>query len=102
MIFNKIYLKTLEELLSQMKDVYNQTYMNNTREIIALEYAINYIKLITKQNNRLKAKLNSLYGMTVTKESNKITKLEIKGFDNLIEILKDIDNIINIMIRRNL
>ena len=83
MSFNKIYLKTLEELLSQMKDVYNQSYINNSREIIALEYTINYIKLITK-------------------ESNKITKLEIKGFDNLIEILKDIDNIINIMIRRNL
>ena len=83
MSFNKIYLKTLEELLSQMKDVYNQSYINNSREIIALEYTINYIKLITK-------------------ESNKITKLEIKGFDNLIEKLKDIDNIINIMIRRNL
>lgn len=110
MSFSKIHLKTLEEFLVQMKEQYNQTYINNTREIIALEHAINYIKLITKEYNILKeknneirkSKLNSLYGMTVTKESNKIIKLEIKGFDNLIEILKDIDNIINIMIKRSL
>ena len=75
MSFSEIYLKTLEELLSQMKDL----YLNNTVEITALEHAINYIKLENKKN-----------------------VLEIKGFDNLIEILKDIDNIINIMIKRSL
>ena len=79
MSFSKIYLKTLEELLSQMKDLYHQSYINNTLEITALEHAINYIKLENKKN-----------------------VLEIKGFDNLIEILKDIDNIINIMIKRSL
>ena len=80
MSFNKIYLKTLEELLSQMKDVYNQTYMNNAREIIALEHAINYIKLSTEVYDRLEDK--------ITKIENKKNVLEIKGFDNLIEILK--------------
>lgn len=60
MNFSKIYLKTLEEFLVQMKEQYNQTYINNTREIIALEHAINYIKLITKQYNRLKEKNNEI------------------------------------------
>ena len=84
MSFSKIYLKTLEELLSQMKDLYHQSYVNNNLEIMALENAINYIKLSTKEYNRLKDK--------ITKLENKKNVLEIKGFDNLIEILKDIDN----------
>ena len=94
MSFSKIYLKTLEELLSQMKDLYHQSYINNTLEITALEHAINYIKLSTEEYDRLKDK--------ITKLENKKNVLEIKGFDNLIEILKDIDNIINIMIKRSL
>lgn len=93
MSFSKIYLKTLVELLSQMKDLYHQSYINNTLEITALEHAINYIKLSTEEYDRLKDK--------ITKLENKKNVLEIKGFDNLIEILKDIDNI-NIMIKRSL
>ena len=95
MSFSKIYLKTLEELLSQMKDLYHQSYINNTLEITALEHAINYIKLSTEEYDRLKDKITKL-------ENKKKNVLEIKGFDNLIEILKDIDNIINIMIKRSL
>lgn len=60
MSFSKIYLHRLEELLSQMKELNQQTYINNSLDILAIENAINYIKLSTKENNRLQEKIKEL------------------------------------------
>lgn len=83
MSFSKIYLKTLEELLSQMKDLYHQTYTNNAIEIIALEHAINYIKLSTTEYNRLKDKITELKN---NKNVLKIKQKDVtKEYENMIQ-----------------
>ena len=86
MSFSKIYLHRLEELLSQMKELNQQTYINNSLDILAIENAINYIELTTKENNRLQEKIKEL--------ENKKNVFEIKGMNTLIETLQNLDNTI--------
>ena len=86
MSFSKIYLHRLEELLSQMKELNQQTYINNSLDILAIENAINYIELATKENNRLQEKIKEL--------ENKKNVFEIKGMNTLIETLQNLDNTI--------
>ena len=86
MSFSKIYLNRLEELLSQMKELNQQRYINNSLDILAIENAINYIKLATKENNRLQEKIKEL--------KNKKNVFEIKGMNTLIETLQNLDNTI--------
>lgn len=83
MSFSKIYLKTLEELLSQMKDLYHQSYTNNALEIKALEHAINYIKLSTEEYDRLKDKITKLENKKKCFRNK--TKDVTKKYENMIQ-----------------